>query len=341
MALYVDIKKKLGDFVLEIKFDTNRKTTSLFGVSGSGKSITLKCIAGIMTPDSGKIILNNRVLFDSNKRINIKPQKRNIGYLPQNYALFPDMNVRDNIMCALRKYSRNERNIICNSYLEKFNLNEVALLYPHQLSGGQQQRVALARALSRKPEILLLDEPFSALDSQLKISLELDLLNTINNYDGEVFIVSHDNNEVFRLCDSICILENGKSTQTRSITDVVNSPKHYTDALLCGFDNVSRIIDNTKTEFGFCINNDNIYCSHIAFKSDSVKISDDSCDICFTAEITSVVNDMNNQHLAVRIDNIHKPMLVSVNDTKPYSRKKQIDLGLNYSDIYYLKQVTE
>ena len=171
MDLNVSIKKKLRDFTLDVAFRVRDEVFALFGASGCGKSITLKCIAGIETPDCGSITLNGRTLYDSNKNINLPPQARRVGYLFQNYALFPNMTVAQNITFAATgdKLAKLKQNI------ERFQLRGLENAYPSKLSGGQCQRVALARVLASHAEFLLLDEPFAALDSFLKWQLELEL----------------------------------------------------------------------------------------------------------------------------------------------------------------------
>ena len=166
MALSVDIRKKLGNFDLNVQFEARQEHLALLGASGCGKSVTLRCIAGILTPDEGKIVLDGVTLFDSAARINLPPQKRQVGYLFQQYALFPNMSVRQNIAAAVREASR--RKTVTDEKLRQFRLEEVADQKPAQLSGGQQQRTALARILASEPKVILLDEPFSALESYLQ-----------------------------------------------------------------------------------------------------------------------------------------------------------------------------
>ena len=174
MSLYVDIEKQLGSFHLRVQFQAENEVTALLGASGCGKSMTLRCIAGIVTPDRGRIVLHDRVLFDSEKKVNLPPQQRKLGYLFQNYALFPNMTVEKNILCGIRTGSRREKSAALADALRRFRLEGLERHYPAQLSGGQQQRVALARILCTRPEAILLDEPFSALDSFLKWNLELE-----------------------------------------------------------------------------------------------------------------------------------------------------------------------
>ena len=207
MSIYVDIKKSFGNFKLNIQFEAGDEIFALLGASGCGKSITLKCIAGIEKPDEGQIILDGVTLFDSNKKINLSPQKRKTGLLFQNYALFPNMTVEENIGVAIKNSKSSKENII-NTYINMFHLHGLEKHFPHQLSGGQQQRVALARILASEPNILMLDEPFSALDSYLKWQLEQEMSNILNNYKGTTLFVSHNRDEVYRLCDKICVIQN-------------------------------------------------------------------------------------------------------------------------------------
>ena len=218
MILEVDITKKLKEFTLEIAFTLEKREATepavlgLMGSSGSGKSMTLKCIAGIARPDSGSIVLDGRVLFDSAKGINLPPQERHIGYLFQSYALFPNMSVAENICCGLevRQLSAAERRKELGELVQKFQLCGLENRYPRQLSGGQKQRVALARMLAARPKVLLLDEPFSALDWELKQELRLEMQAILKAYEGLALLVSHDKEEIELLCGSYRRLEEGK-----------------------------------------------------------------------------------------------------------------------------------
>jgi len=239
MSLIVDIKKKLDDFNLEIKFSTDSKVLGLLGASGCGKSMTLKCIAGIEEPDEGKIILDDRVLFDSDKKINLPPQQRKIGYLFQNYALFPNMTVKENIEAGVRG-SKAEKEKIVNEKIEMFFLKGLENKKPHQLSGGQQQRVALARILASEPEVVLLDEPFSALDSNLKWNLEQELMEMLSTYSGKVLLVSHNRNEVYRFSETIAVLAAGKVETYSAREELFDNPVTVAAAQLTGCKNISR-----------------------------------------------------------------------------------------------------
>lgn len=198
--LEVQIYKKLAEFDLDISFQVDDNILGFMGASGSGKSMTLKCIAGIETPDQGRIVLNGRVLFDSEKKINVPIQKRNVGYMFQSYALFPNMNVYENISVGLRARKVKDVDIVVQKVMQQFRVFELASRYPKQLSGGQRQRVALARLMAYEPDVLLLDEPFSALDEDLKEDL-LQKLKSELQISKPVIFVSHDKEEVNYLCN--------------------------------------------------------------------------------------------------------------------------------------------
>ena len=198
--LEVQIYKKLAEFDLDVSFQVDDNILGFMGASGSGKSMTLKCIAGIETPDQGRIVLNGRVLFDSEKKINVPIQKRNVGYMFQSYALFPNMNVYENISVGLRARKVKDVDIVVKKVMQQFRIFELASRYPKQLSGGQRQRVALARLMAYEPDVLLLDEPFSALDEDLKKDLLQELKSELQ-ISKPVIFVSHDKEEVNYLCD--------------------------------------------------------------------------------------------------------------------------------------------
>lgn len=235
MNLRVKIKKNLGDFVLDVAFETGEGVLGLLGASGCGKSMTLKCIAGIEKPDEGRIVLNDRVLFDSGAGINVPPQKRGVGYLFQDYALFPNMTVTRNIMCGARDREKTAE------YIRRFDLVGKEKLYPAQLSGGQKQRVALARMLAAEPEVILLDEPFTALDNFLKARMERELMSMLDEFKGPVVFVSHDRNESYRLTDTIAVMENGRIVDISEKHELFRAPKTLAATLLTGCKNVTRL----------------------------------------------------------------------------------------------------
>ena len=237
MSLVVDIEKKLGSFLLRSKFETGSGTMALLGASGCGKSVTLKCIAGIMTPDKGRIVLDGETLFDSEEHIDLTPQRRQVGYLFQQYALFPNMTVLQNIQCGIRSGSRGEKQQRASEQLRRFRLEGLEKKYPAQLSGGQQQRVALARILASEPRAILLDEPFSALDGFLKWNLEMELADFLSDFSGPILWVSHDLGECFRSCRSVCIMDNGASLPVTDMETLVHHPATQCAARLVGLRN--------------------------------------------------------------------------------------------------------
>lgn len=234
MSLEVRIKKKLSHFTLDVNFIIENEVLALLGVSGCGKSMTLKCIAGIEKPDEGRIVLNNQVLYDSEKKINLPPQKRHVGYMFQDYALFPNMTVEENIGVGANRQ-------IVHSYIEKFHLEGLEKMYPSKLSGGQKQRVALARMLATKPEVILLDEPFSALDSHLKWTLEQEMAETLKSENKPSIFVSHNRDEVYRICQKVACIDNGHTQEVCEVKEFFNNPKTMTAAVVSGCKNISPV----------------------------------------------------------------------------------------------------
>ena len=242
MSIYVDIEKDLGSFCLKAKFEVGDETLALLGPSGCGKSMTLRCIAGIEKPDRGRIVVDGVTVFDSEKKINLSPQLRHTGFLFQNYALFPNMTVLKNIQAgAKREKDPSKRQDMIRTVMDRFDLEPLADRYPHQLSGGQQQRVALARILVSSPRVLLLDEPFSALDSHLRFKLEQEVRKVIRQFGKTVLLVSHDRNEVYRMSDSVAIMESGKIERIGPRGDVFADPRTRKGAILTGCKNISSI----------------------------------------------------------------------------------------------------
>lgn len=238
--LEVDIKKDFGKFKLSSKFSNNKNVLGILGASGSGKSLSLKAIAGIVRPDSGKIVLNGKVLFDSEKNINVKTKDRKVGYLFQDYALFPNMTVYENIKTGFREKS-DDMEAIIEKKLEELHIKHIKNSSINTISGGEKQRVALARILVNKPEILLLDEPFSAIDSFLKWSIELEIRRLIEKYKIPTLFVSHDRDEIYRMCDEIVIMKDGKSESKKKPKDLFKNPQSLAAAKLSGCKNLSYL----------------------------------------------------------------------------------------------------
>lgn len=251
MSLNVDIRKVLGGFTLDVRFTAEYGITSLLGASGCGKSMTLKCIAGIEKPDEGRIELDGRVLFDSEQGINLPPQKRRVGYLFQNYALFPNMTVRQNILCGLcREKDRAEKERRLRDILRMMQLDGLEERKPAQLSGGQQQRVALARILVNDPQILLLDEPFSALDAHLRDSLKVEMRDLLENFGREVLMVTHDRNEAYNMSRDIAVMDKGRLLTVKPTKALFADPGSIPAAVLTGCKNIAaaRRVDEYRVE---------------------------------------------------------------------------------------------
>ena len=239
MSLFVDIEKRLGKFKLELKFETNSGVLGLLGASGSGKSMTLKCIAGIERPDRGKVVLDGVTLFDSEAGVNLPPQKRRVGYLFQNYALFPNMTVRQNILCGLyRDKNKPNKEKALNEILDLFQLEGLESHKPSQLSGGQQQRVALARILVGSPNLLMLDEPFSALDGHLRGHLQIQMRHLLQKFGKNALMITHNRNEAYRLCQKVALLDDGEIIALKNTKELFSNPESRQAALLTGCKNV-------------------------------------------------------------------------------------------------------
>ncbi|MDB9507651.1 molybdate ABC transporter permease subunit [Microcystis aeruginosa CS-338/01] len=251
IGLFVDIEKYLPGFNLSVTFNCQNQPLGLLGASGSGKSLILRSLAGVETPSRGRIVLNGRILFDSEKGINLPSRQRHIGFVVQNYALFPHLTVAENIAFSLPKNLSKKviKQQIANQ-LELVQLLGMENRYPHQLSGGQQQRVAIARALASRPEALLLDEPFSALDTHLRAQLERQMIKTLSNYDGVTIFVTHNMDEAYRICENLLVMEKGRAIANNSKQKIFEQPDSVSLAKITGCKNFSRaiIINNQQLE---------------------------------------------------------------------------------------------
>ena len=240
MGLFVDIHKEMGKFTLDVSFETCGGVTGLLGASGSGKSMTLKCIAGIEKPDRGRIVLDGIELFDSDKHINLTPQERKVGYLFQNYALFPNMDARQNILCGLRAGSSEEKESKLSEILDTLQLHGLEKHRPHQLSGGQQQRIALARIMIGNPRILMLDEPFSSLDSHLRGQLQVQMRELMMEFGKDVLMVTHSRGESFRMCGRLALIDNGAIVAYDETKELFADPGSIQAAVITGCKNITE-----------------------------------------------------------------------------------------------------
>jgi molybdate transport system permease protein len=250
MALEVQIEKRLAAYNLSLAFATGAKPLAVLGPSGAGKTMTLRCIAGLERPDAGRIVLNNRVLFDSEKSINVPSRDRRVGLLFQNYALFPHLTVAENISFGLDRLAPYERLTRTRDQITTLHLDGLENRHPRELSGGEQQRAALARALATNPEALLLDEPLSALDSHLRSQIEHQLLETLGQYRGAALLVTHNIEEAYRLGSDLLVLSQGQAAAFGPKEEIFRHPPTVEVARLTGCKNftAARAISPNEIE---------------------------------------------------------------------------------------------
>jgi molybdate transport system ATP-binding protein len=239
--LQVDIKLEVPGFMLHLEFVLGRQLGVLFGRSGAGKSLSLRAIAGLIEPDGGSILLNQRTIYDDLRGINLAPQARHIGYLPQNPALFPHQTIAENIAYGLHRIPREDRVGRVQKWIDLMNLQDQAGKYPSEVSGGQQQRAAIARALAVEPNLLLMDEPFVALDENLRSRLRSEVRRVQQETDTPILLVTHDIGEAYQLADHLIIIESGRVIQAGARDDVFRRPQSESAALLMGMTNLLKI----------------------------------------------------------------------------------------------------
>ena len=240
MALEVELEKDLPGFAFRVAFTVARQPVGILGASGAGKSMILRAIAGLETGMRGRIVLDGQTLFDSAKRVNVPSRARHVGLVFQQYALFPHLTVAENIGFGLRHIGSAERGRRVDEQIAAGHLTGLAQRYPSGLSGGEQQRVAMARALAPHPAALLLDEPFSALDTHLRAQLERQLRETLADYRGATLLVSHNLEEIYRVCEELVVLEKGNVIARGSREEVFRHPPNRSTAQLTGCKNFSR-----------------------------------------------------------------------------------------------------
>ena len=249
MTIKADISSKLEKFTADFSFESNSDRIGILGESGAGKSMLLKFLAGIYNPDRAEIWLDGRCLHSTKNNINIIPQDRNIAYMFQNYALFPTMSVRNNIEIVVKgdKKTKKEK---ADFLLKKFHIEELAGRKPGELSGGQQQRVALARVLAYEPSLILLDEPFSALDQGLKEKLQIELENMLQDYGGKVIMVSHSIDELYKFSKELIVVSDGCIVETGTKDKLFHRPDTIKAARLLGVNNIlsAKICDRNQIE---------------------------------------------------------------------------------------------
>ena len=238
--LDVQIRVGLNGFSLDVAWTAGDGVSVLFGPSGSGKTLTLQCLAGLVRPDTGRIVVDERVLFDSAAGIHVPPQERRLGYVFQGYALFPHLTVRSNVAFGLRRRPLAERGHRTAEVIERLGLAGLEDRYPGELSGGQRQRVALGRALAIEPALVLLDEPLSALDLPLRRALRDELQAILADWGMPAVLVTHDFSEAYQLGDRVVIYEAGRVRQTAPRGDLLWRPASESVARILGFRNLLR-----------------------------------------------------------------------------------------------------
>lgn len=238
--LELAIEKDLGDFRLGVSFRAGETMVALFGPSGSGKTLTLQCIAGLVQPDRGSIVIDGVTVFDSSRGINLPPQRRRVGYVFQNYALFPHLTTEANVGYGLHYLPASERRRQVEEAIRRVRLVGLEKRLPRQLSGGQQQRVALARTLATQPHILLLDEPFSALDSAVRARLQSELIQLLRQVSITTVLVTHNLPEAYALSERMIVYDAGRILQDGHRDDVLYRPRTRSVARFTGTKNISR-----------------------------------------------------------------------------------------------------
>lgn len=317
--LDIKIKKTLGNFHLNVSFEVSRGIVGILGPSGCGKSLTLQAIAGLLNPDSGRIIVNGKTLYSEERKIKLPARSRNVGYVFQNYALFPHLTVAENIGYGLKGVPKQERQKKVEAMLETVQLNGLEHRYPKQLSGGQQQRVALARTLVTNPDILLLDEPFSALDQHVKKMLELELLDIIkHHFSGVVLFVTHNIEEAYRLCDYICLYDSGENIQFGRKDEVLQRPINKAAARIVGCENIFEVdlfegniavINGLKMTLTDVPQKDKKYIG--IHNYDATFVKDQHLPNTFPFELVSIVEGIDNATITVKVINLFVKVDVS------------------------------
>jgi molybdate transport system permease protein len=236
--LEIDLEKRLERFTLRVSLRARRGAVGILGASGAGKSMTLRLIAGVVTPDGGRIVLNGRVLFDSATGENVRCARRRIGIVFQDYALFPHMTVAENVGFGLSALTKPEWRRLVMRHLQRMHIAELAERTPGEISGGQRQRVAIARCMAMEPDALLLDEPFAALDPHLRRQTEEQLRETLAEYQGAVLFVTHDMEEAFRFCSELVVLDAGRVIASGPRNELFERPRSVAAARLTGCKNI-------------------------------------------------------------------------------------------------------
>ncbi len=328
MRVELSVKKNFGAFSYDACFITDAEITALLGPSGSGKSVTLRLLAGLIKPDSGKIIVGDRVLFDSEKNIDIKARHRKIGYLFQNYALFPTMNVCKNITLSLKGMSKREKERVADEYAELLNIKGLLKRLPEDLSGGEKQRVALARLLVTEPDIILLDEPFSALDVNLRERLREEMKSLIRDSGKTAIIVTHDNDEAYYMSSYTYLIDKGKIIEKGANEELFYHPRSERAATLLGIRNIYSARGGEIPALG--IKGLNIKAERAGIRDDSFSLSEGNYKI--DVEILKCIEKVESNTYCFRV----RDTGVAINASFPRCAKVQGSIYLDKKDIIEL-----
>lgn len=334
MGINLNLKSKLDNFDMEIAFKSDARRIGILGESGAGKSMLLKYLAGIYSPLFGEIEVDDICVFSSSKKMNIKPQDRNIAYLFQSYALFPTMTVEDNIKIIARG-GRKEKNSKTQYLLKKFHIENLAKRYPAELSGGQQQRVSLARIMAYEPKLILLDEPFSALDENLKERLQIDLEEMIGDFGGTVILVSHNRDEIYRFSQELLIINNGRSVEHGSTEEIFSRPQTIEGAKMVGITNLvpARVVAPKTVEipswnFKFEMDEDiQREVNYVGFRDTDLELvwESEDCEEFLDISITNIFNRVKEKKIYFKVegsDESEFSLILTSKEEEKYPKKK-------------------
>lgn len=347
MKLRVDIVKNMGPFRLDAQLETENGTLALLGTPGSGKSVVLRCIAGLMTPDEGRILLDGEPLYDSARHINLPPQQRGVGMLVRDYALFPHWTVRQNVAAAVE--SRNDRDRIAEETLWNFHLMELADRKPRHLSLAERQRTALARLSASRPSVLLLDNPLADLEGPIKAELELGLSDFLSAFRGPAVWSSHDRGEAYRNCAYVCVMENGLSQPTISAERLLNRPETEGAARLAGYENIVSAVARHNAVYlpswGVTLRSSSPIpplLRRVGFRANQLRLSEPALTNAFAATVERVIEDVSATVLLLRPDGSSEdaPLLrmeLDPTEWRSASDQRHVTVTVAAQDVLLLK----
>ena len=338
MKLEVQIKKHLEHIMLDVDFCAKDEIFALLGRSGAGKSMTLKCIAGIEKPDEGRIVLDDTVLFDSERKINLAPQRRRVGYLFQEYALFPHMTVEQNIDVVINDRNKTEELLL------KYDIEDIRRQYPGEISGGQKQRVAIARMMAGNPKVILLDEPFAALDCYRKDEVIRNTEKQLRESGILTLLVTHQIDEVGRMAQTVACLNEGHLEKPQKAVDFFRHPQTRTAAMLLGCKNVAeaKLIENRLflPDWGIDFPQRE-HCRFIGIREDSFSVCYQDGMYCLPVERMEIHEDVLWFHIDFfcRKESL-KPLYCRF--PKGRYQKQQLErmkeIYVNLSDMFFLAE---